>query len=56
MPRTQRITVTFAPTEAAHYAQTLVFEVSKGRSCMLQLEGIGSFDEQEEHQAKLFSI
>ena len=53
LPRTQVITITFAPTDAVEYTQNLVFAVSKGRVCTLALEGTGSFDETEEHQALL---
>ena len=49
----QVVTVTFAPTEAADYNQSLVFVASKGRACTLALSGTGSFDETEEHQAPL---
>jgi hypothetical protein len=53
LPRTQRLTITFAPTSAVDSTQTLVFNVAKGRACTLSLTGTGSFDETEEHQAPL---
>eukprot|EP00798_Chlamydomonas_sp_ICE-L_P024309 gene24309-9913_t len=56
MPRTQHITVTFAPSEAKDFDQQVVFAVNKGRTCSLSMLGTGSFDERDEHQAKLFGV
>jgi len=56
MPRTQRVTIAFAPTAAQNHEETLIFAVSKGRHCSITLQGSGSFQETEEHQAILYKI
>jgi hypothetical protein len=56
LPRTQRVTITFTPTEASEYRQTLVFGASKGRPVVLELIGTGSFDETEEHERLLYQL
>ncbi|KAG1668832.1 hypothetical protein FOA52_004926 [Chlamydomonas sp. UWO 241] len=53
LPRTQKVTVTFAPTEAADCAHALRFAVMHGRSATVGVRGSGSFDETEEHQGNL---
>lgn len=53
LPRTQKVTVTYAPGDASEHSQVLRFAVQGGRSCTLELHGTGSFDETEEHQALL---
>lgn len=56
LPRTQKVTITFNPTEAKEYRQLLVFGASKGRPITLELIGVGSFEEPEEHQRPLYQI
>jgi hypothetical protein len=51
LPRTLKVTITFAPTEASDYAQGIRFAVQNGPSLPLMLKGSGSFDETEEFQA-----
>lgn len=47
-PRTQVITVRFAPGEPRQYSKRLVFEVEKGRGTAVQLSGEGTLDERYE--------
>jgi hypothetical protein len=47
-PRTQVITVRFAPGEPRQYSKRLVFEVEKGRGAVVQLSGEGTLDERYE--------
>jgi hypothetical protein len=56
LPRTQRVTVTFAPPDNGSYQQQLTFVVSRGRPVHLMVTGQGSFDETEEFQDRLFQI
>lgn len=56
MPRTVKVTVTFAPADGSAQEEQLVFAVHRGRQVALQVEGEGSFDERDEHQGHLFRI
>ncbi|KAJ9523120.1 hypothetical protein QJQ45_023889 [Haematococcus lacustris] len=56
LPRTQRITVTFAPTDAKEYRTTLMFNAHKGRPVVLEVVGQGSFDETEEYGGLLYQL
>ncbi|MEW5318142.1 MAG: hypothetical protein WDW38_009388 [Sanguina aurantia] len=56
MPLKQRVSVTFAPVDSSQVLQRLVFAVQKGRPCALDVHGVGSHDEREEHLTKLFTM
>ncbi len=56
LPRTQRVTVTFAPPDSKQYTQRVVFGASKGRPVELLLVGQGSYLETDEHQRGLFQV
>lgn len=52
----QQVTITFAPLDNKSYEETLIFAVHRGRPCSLGVQGTGSYNETEEHQAKLYLI
>jgi hypothetical protein len=52
----QSITVTFSPPDNKEHRQLVVFGCSKGRPVALELVGVGSYDEVEEHQRVLYQI
>mmetsp|Transcript_3650 Transcript_3650/g.9844 ORF Transcript_3650/g.9844 Transcript_3650/m.9844 type:complete len:1159 (+) Transcript_3650:140-3616(+) len=56
LPRTQSITITFSPPDNKEHRQLVVFGCSKGRPVALELVGVGSYDETEEHQSVLYQI
>jgi len=53
MPRTQAVTVTFAPRAAGPVRREIVFAVRRGRSFTLAAEGVGTHDETQEFQLAL---
>ncbi|KXZ45748.1 hypothetical protein GPECTOR_51g734 [Gonium pectorale] len=56
MPHTQKISITFAPTEAESYDGELIFAVLRGKECTVDIDGIGSIEETDEHKGRLFVI
>ncbi|GFR52101.1 hypothetical protein Agub_g14614 [Astrephomene gubernaculifera] len=56
LPHTQKISITFAPTEAGAFDGELIFAVLRGKDCSVDIDGIGSIDEADEHKGKLFVI
>ena len=56
MPRSQVVSVTLAPKQAAPVAKELVFAVRRGRACRLRASGVGTHDEAEEHQRALKTL
>lgn len=53
MPRRQRVTVTFAPSDNRAHSAALNFVVLRGDGCMVSVHGTGTFDETLEHNAHL---
>ncbi|KAG2422156.1 hypothetical protein HXX76_016235, partial [Chlamydomonas incerta] len=56
MPRSQRISITFAPTEAEAYEGELIFAVLRGKQCSVDVDGEGSIEETDETKGNLFVI
>ncbi|GLC49027.1 hypothetical protein PLESTB_000174500 [Pleodorina starrii] len=56
LPHTQTISILFAPTEPESYDGELIFAVLRGKECSVEIDGIGSVEETDEHKAKLFVI
>lgn len=54
--KTEKIIITFSPTERKHYSQSLRFVSRRGRSCELLCQGQGTRQEMHEHNRHLFRI
>ncbi|EFJ49783.1 hypothetical protein VOLCADRAFT_104231 [Volvox carteri f. nagariensis] len=56
LPHTQTISILFAPTEPESYDGELIFAVLRGKECSVEIDGLGSVEETDEHKGKLFVI
>ncbi|PNH03312.1 hypothetical protein TSOC_010637 [Tetrabaena socialis] len=56
LPHTQVVSITFAPTEAELYEGELLFAVLRGKACSVDVDGVGSTEETDEHKGRLYII
>ncbi|PNH03313.1 hypothetical protein TSOC_010636 [Tetrabaena socialis] len=58
LPHTQVTVVrsTLAPTEAELYEGELLFAVLRGKACSMDVDGVGSMEETDEHKGRLYFI
>lgn len=56
LPHTQTISLLFMPTEPQSYDGELILAVLRGKECCVEIDGIGSVEEKDEHQGKLLFI